>query len=135
MHIPAVKLQVAGPLQVDLLAGRLQNAKRMSIAGEVLINDKPVNHAAFRKASAYVQQEDHLPPTETVRECLMFSAQLRLPGSLSTEQQRQRVDSIIDELVRACGSCCRSGECIMARWQRVDSMIDALRAPMATVVS
>jgi hypothetical protein len=87
-------------LQVDLLAGRLRHASEMTITGEVLVNDKAVDYASFRKCSAYVQQEDHLPPTETVRECLMFSAQLRLPGILTRAERVDRVNSIIDELVR-----------------------------------
>lgn len=89
---------------MDLLAGRLQNASKMDIGGEVLINDEPIDFASFRKASAYVTQEDSLPPTETVRECLMFSAQLRLPSQLTRAERTKRVDSIIDELVRPCAS-------------------------------
>ena len=85
---------------MDLLAGRLSNASKWSISGEVLVNDEPVDFAAFRRANAYVQQQDDLPPTETVRECLMFSAQLRLPGHLTQAERRERVDAILGELVR-----------------------------------
>ena len=35
-----------------------------------------------------------------VRECLMFSAQLRLPDSLSTVEKSKQVDIILEELVR-----------------------------------
>jgi hypothetical protein len=88
---------------MDLLAGRVHNLKcgasRMTVAGEILVNNEPMRAAAFRRASAYVQQQDDLPSTETVRECLMFSAQLRLPDSLTQAERKKRVESIIAEMV------------------------------------
>jgi hypothetical protein len=71
----------------------------MDIFGEVLVNDMPVDVKAFRKASAYVQSQDDLPTTETVRVCLMFSAQLRLPPSLSRAQRTERVRQVLSDLV------------------------------------
>ena len=96
--------QVA-PVQMDLVAGRVHrsSASKMTISGEILVNNEPMNPATFRKASAYVQQQDDLPSTETVRECLTFSAQLRLPDSLSNAERKERVESIIAELVCAYG--------------------------------
>ena len=85
---------------MDLLAGRLTGTKGMTITGDVLVNDKPIDFASFRRTAAYVQQQDHLPPTETVKECLMFSAQLRLPRSMPLKEKEARVNSILDELVR-----------------------------------
>jgi hypothetical protein len=35
-----------------------------------------------------------------VKECLMFSAQLRLPSNLTTAEKNEKVNTIIDELVR-----------------------------------
>ena len=87
-------------LQMDLLAGRLSGSAGLTVKGDVLVNGAPIDFAAFRKTAAYVQQQDHLPPTETVKECLMFSAQLRLPRSMSRAAKEARVDSILDELVR-----------------------------------
>lgn len=83
---------------MDLLAGRLQRISEMSIKGEVLVNNEPIDYRRFRHSTGYVTQHDYLPPTETVRECLMFSAQLRLPSGLTSAQRRQRVESILDEL-------------------------------------
>ena len=34
-----------------------------------------------------------------VRECLMFSAQLRLPGDMTTADKKNQVDNILEELV------------------------------------
>jgi hypothetical protein len=84
---------------MDLVAGRLRNASRMTITGDLMVNNEPMDFAAFKKVSAYVQQECHLPVTETVRECLMFNAQLRLPGSLTMAERKARVEAIINELV------------------------------------
>jgi ABC-type glutathione transport system ATPase component len=98
-------------LQMDLLAGRLQRVAEMTIQGEVLVNDKPMDYRRFRKSSGYVTQHDYLPPTETVRECLMFSAQLRLPAQLSMQERRDRVDRIIEDLVRASSSFSSSNCC------------------------
>jgi hypothetical protein len=39
-------------------------------------------------------------PCMQVRECLMFSAQLRLPGNLTTAEKAKQVDDILEELVR-----------------------------------
>lgn len=85
---------------MDLLAGRLQRISEMTIKGEVLVNNEPIDYRRFRHSTGYVTQHDYLPPTETVRECLMFSAQLRLSSGLTNAQRRHRVDSILDELVR-----------------------------------
>jgi len=50
----------------------------------------------FSALSAYVQQDDILFQTMTVRECLEFAAKLKYKGTLT--QQLQRVDDIIKEL-------------------------------------
>ena len=44
---------------------------------------------------AYVQQEDVMFQTLTVRECFMFAAQLRLPSSVD---HQQKVDELIENL-------------------------------------
>lgn len=65
--------------------------------GEVLVNgvnrDQIRGFAAF---SAYVQQDDILFQTMTVRECLEFAAKLKLPGTPQSKQMR--VENIIQEL-------------------------------------
>ena len=43
------------------------------------------NFSAF---SAYVQQDDILFQTMTVRECLEFAAKLKLPGTLDDQMLR-----------------------------------------------
>lgn len=50
----------------------------------------------FSALSAYVQQDDILFQTFSVRECLEFAAKLKLKGT--EEEKMQRVDEIITEL-------------------------------------
>lgn len=50
------------------------------------------NHVIVRTRDASVRPQ--------VRECLMFSAQLRLPSNMTTAEKSKRVDDVIEELVR-----------------------------------
>jgi ABC-type multidrug transport system ATPase subunit len=50
----------------------------------------------FSALSAYVQQDDILFQTMTVRECLEFAAKLKLKGT--HDEKMQRVEEIIKEL-------------------------------------
>lgn len=47
----------------------------------------------FSTLSAYVQQDDILFQTMSVRECLEFAAKLKLPGTMA--QKLARVDEVI----------------------------------------
>ena len=66
--------------------------------GKILINGVPKEKMGsnFSALSAYVQQDDILFQTMTVRECLEFGAKLKLKGT--HKQQIDRVDEIIKEL-------------------------------------
>lgn len=46
--------------------------------------------------SCYVQQDDILFQTMTVRECLIFAAKLKLKGT--SEEKLERVDEVIKDL-------------------------------------
>jgi ABC-type multidrug transport system ATPase subunit len=85
---------------MDVLAARIHTNSEISIEGEVLVNNEPVDFQRFRHSIGYVTQDDYLLPTETVRECLMFSAQLRMPANVSAQERRKQVESTIEELVR-----------------------------------
>ncbi|TYH02445.1 hypothetical protein ES288_A09G141200v1 [Gossypium darwinii] len=73
---------------LDALAGRL--AGNVVMTGNVLLNGKKkrLDYGSF----AYVTQEDILLGTLTVRETITYSAQLRLPSSLT----RQDIDGIVE---------------------------------------
>ncbi|DBA04319.1 TPA: hypothetical protein N0F65_002081 [Lagenidium giganteum] len=66
-------------------------------SGEVLVDGKKASKR-YRQIAAYVQQDDTLFSTLTVRECIQYSAQLRLPASVTDAVKNAMVDRVIDEL-------------------------------------
>ncbi|XP_028795485.1 ABC transporter G family member 10-like [Neltuma alba] len=62
---------------LEILAGRVSLCE---VSGQVLVNHRPMDLKQFRRTCGYVTQEDTLFPSLTVRETLMYSALLRLPG-------------------------------------------------------
>jgi len=81
---------------LNYLSGR-DFSKTLHSTGEVFVNgtlkSQIPNFSAF---SAYVQQDDILFQTLTVRECLEFAAKLKLTGTI--ESKIRRVDALIDQL-------------------------------------
>lgn len=74
----------------------VENGRTM-ISGELNVDGKSIPRD-YRKIAAYVQQDDSLYATLTVRECILYSAQLRLPSSASENVKHAMVDRVIDEL-------------------------------------
>src|SRR3989338_6697250 len=64
---------------LDVLAGRI--SKGSDLTGEILVNGVPMKRKAMKGLVAYVMQDDALQGVLTVRENLLYSALLRLPGS------------------------------------------------------
>ncbi|XP_048364709.1 broad substrate specificity ATP-binding cassette transporter ABCG2-like [Sphaerodactylus townsendi] len=79
---------------LDILATRKDPH---GLTGEILINGFP-QPPQFKCMSGYVVQDDIVMGTLTVRENLEFSAALRLPSSMSSEEKKGRVDQVIVEL-------------------------------------
>ncbi|KAI4164204.1 MAG: hypothetical protein LQ342_002168 [Letrouitia transgressa] len=71
------------------------NSDRLRVTGSILYNDS-ANICSIR--SAYVMQQDVLLPTLTVKETLLYAAELRLPLSTSADERRRVVDEVILEL-------------------------------------
>lgn len=67
---------------------------KATISGDVMVNGEPrkTHHVA------YVPQADNLIPTLTVRECVKYSALLRLPRDTSSEEINNRVELVLSEL-------------------------------------
>jgi len=59
---------------LDILAGR-----SMSTDGNVTINDASIQASVYKKLTSFVEQEDALVGSLTVRETLGFAARLALP--------------------------------------------------------
>jgi len=61
----------------------------------LLVNGAPTSLQTFRKISSYVEQEDALVGSLTVRETLHFAAQLALPRSVSKADRKARIESLL----------------------------------------
>ncbi|KAL5740966.1 hypothetical protein ACOSQ2_030146 [Xanthoceras sorbifolium] len=80
---------------IDALAGRIE---RESLKGTITLNGEAMESRLLKIISAYVMQDDLLFPMLTVEETLMFSAEFRLPRSVSKQKKRARVQTLIDQL-------------------------------------
>ncbi|XP_031440943.1 broad substrate specificity ATP-binding cassette transporter ABCG2-like [Clupea harengus] len=79
---------------LDVLAARKDPA---GLSGEVLIDGAP-QPPNFKCLSGYVVQDDVVMGTLTVRENFRFSAELRLPTSITGQEKKERVERLIGEL-------------------------------------
>jgi len=79
---------------LDILAHR---RKRGTVSGDVFIDGAKAD-ASFKRKSGYVFQDDILMGTLTVRECLMFAANMRLPDAVSQKDKKKKVQEIMEEL-------------------------------------
>lgn len=79
---------------LNALAHR-QAAAGADTSGTVLVNGEQATPAILRDVSAYVEQEDALIGSITVRETMVFAARLALPSSVSRREAFQRVDDLI----------------------------------------
>ncbi|OJJ31565.1 hypothetical protein ASPWEDRAFT_118735 [Aspergillus wentii DTO 134E9] len=65
-------------------------------SGECYVNGGNMNTDAFERITSYVEQEDALIGSLTVRETLKFAADLSLPRSVSKSQKRDRVQTLLE---------------------------------------
>jgi len=79
---------------LDVLADRKD---RRGLEGEILLNGQSLN-GDFKYRVGYVVQDDIVSGTLTVRENLMFSANVRLPTKLSSKAKIDIVNEVIMEL-------------------------------------
>lgn len=79
---------------LNILAHRAAMPKA-SIHQTLCINGAQTSIAGFRKLSSYVEQEDALVGSLTVRETLYFAAQLALPSSISKSERKARIEGLL----------------------------------------
>ncbi|GAM17118.1 hypothetical protein SAMD00019534_002930 [Acytostelium subglobosum LB1] len=97
---PGMLLALMGPsgagksTLLDVLANRKTGGH---IKGDILINGAE-RTKFFTRNSAYVEQMDVLPPTQTVREAIQFSAKTRLPSDMPMEEKLAFVETILETL-------------------------------------
>ncbi|XP_020884903.1 LOW QUALITY PROTEIN: ABC transporter G family member 2 [Arabidopsis lyrata subsp. lyrata] len=80
---------------IDALANRIA---KDSLRGSITLNGEVLESRLQKVISAYVMQDDLLFSMLTVEETLMFSAEFRLPRSLSKKKKKARVQALIDQL-------------------------------------
>jgi len=68
------------------------------LTGQVLVNSEHVVGERMRRISCFVQQEDVVMQTMTVKEAITLSAFLRLPKTLSKAEKMMRVEETIEAL-------------------------------------
>ncbi|KAB5562756.1 ABC-2 type transporter [Coniochaeta sp. 2T2.1] len=85
---------VSGAGKTTLLDVLAQRTTMGVITGDMFVNGKPLD-ASFQRSTGYVQQQDLHLQTSTVRESLRFSAMLRRPQSVSTQEKYDFVEEVI----------------------------------------
>ncbi|KAJ5627337.1 hypothetical protein N7528_004764 [Penicillium herquei] len=65
-------------------------------SGETYVNGARVESRDFRRMTSYVEQEDALIGSMTVRETLKFAADLSLPSSVSKRQRMERIRILLE---------------------------------------
>ena len=79
---------------LDILARR---NKEGTVTGEILIDGSELKDS-YQRMTGYVFQDDILMGTLSVRECLMFSADLRLPSCVPHSEKVERVRKTMEDL-------------------------------------
>src|SRR6202035_1307382 len=77
---------------LNILSRRLTGS---SVTGEQLLGGSPFDDTTLRALSTYVEQEDHLIGSLTVRETIDFAAKLSLPGNVTARERRQRTEDML----------------------------------------
>ena len=93
---------------LNALAFRVPRGPGAEITGTVLADGQVVaTPGQMARMSAYVEQEDALFALSTVRETLMFAAQLRLGPEVPLEEKKRAVELVIADLglVAAADTC------------------------------
>jgi len=81
---------------LDIMAGRKGRAGK--IAGEVLYAGQKVSKGSLRHYCGYVEQESALIPEFSVEQMLLYTAEMKLPPSISYKDKQQRVNDLIEKL-------------------------------------
>lgn len=79
---------------LNVLARRSQS--KGTNTGTCHINHAPLNDHAFNQIASYVEQEDALIGSLTVRETLRFAADLALPRSVNKKAKQERIQTLLD---------------------------------------
>ncbi|KAG2200876.1 hypothetical protein INT46_006438 [Mucor plumbeus] len=98
---PGKMLAVMGPSgagKSSLLDILSRKHKRGVISGKILINGILPTRRQFKRMTGFVDQDDSLMGTLTVRETLTYAALMRLPRKIPLKVKQKRVEDVIQEL-------------------------------------
>ena len=79
---------------LNVLAQRKAPAKAQ-VSAQILLNGQVLSESVSRKLSSYVENEDALIGSLTVKETLYFSAQLSLSGSVTATERIRRIEGLL----------------------------------------
>jgi ABC-type multidrug transport system ATPase subunit len=79
---------------LNILSRRLTGS---SVTGDQLLAGSPFEDATLRAISTYVEQEDHLIGSLTVRETIEFAAKLALPSNVGRRERKERTEDMLRE--------------------------------------
>ncbi|CAO1599287.1 hypothetical protein XANCAGTX0491_003020 [Xanthoria calcicola] len=79
---------------LNVLAHR-KGSKALEVNGALNVNGTPLSTTRFQAISSYVEQEDALIGSLTVRETLDFAARLSLPSSVSQSEKSRLVEELL----------------------------------------
>ena len=77
---------------LNILSRRLTGP---GVTGEQLLYGSTVNSDTLRAVSTYVEQEDHLIGSLTVKETIQFAAKLALGSKISNHERNQRTEDML----------------------------------------
>ncbi|KAI4194425.1 MAG: hypothetical protein LQ346_003697 [Caloplaca aetnensis] len=86
---------VAKAGEIMAIMARRGRSRRLEFNGTLSVNDHTVSRSQFQALSSYVEQEDALIGSLTVRETLDFAARLSLPSSVSKQERLARVEEML----------------------------------------
>lgn len=81
---------------LNTLACRLD--RNTKVRGDVRMNGQEYGNTELKKLSGYVMQDDLLNGNLTVGETLRYTAELRLPPSVSPEERQERIDEVLAQM-------------------------------------
>mmetsp|Transcript_22486 Transcript_22486/g.56832 ORF Transcript_22486/g.56832 Transcript_22486/m.56832 type:complete len:738 (-) Transcript_22486:770-2983(-) len=82
---------------MDLLANR-KTMSKATVQGDILYAGLPIQRETLAMVSGYVEQFDTLAGELTVRQMLLYTAELKLPRTVSAFEKEKLVDSVIRKL-------------------------------------
>ncbi|KAL2813312.1 P-loop containing nucleoside triphosphate hydrolase protein [Aspergillus granulosus] len=80
---------------LNVLARRAASSGAKS-SGHCRVNGSEIDNTAFGRITSYVEQEDALIGSLTVRETLKFAADLSLPGFVTKSERAERIKTLLE---------------------------------------